>query len=147
MDADDFPIACLDQMLIGIEIITWAGAGGGRDEFSSYHPAQEFFPLNGDQVTQNLFTTVNIIGNRRDVQVLQEQVRRHLAQHSQAEHPAPRRRDRIRDRDRAERAILKHQRDRRRHVAAATPAFVADGEVGHFPRLFAAVLPAQIGHR
>ena len=35
----------------------------------------------------------------------------------------------------------------RRHVAAAAPAFVADGEIGHLPRLFAAVLPAQIGHR
>ena len=75
MDADDFPIAGLDQMLIGVEIITGAGAGGGRDEFGGYHPAQEFFPLNSDQVPQNLFTTMNIIGNRRDVQVFQERFR------------------------------------------------------------------------
>src|SRR5690606_34175915 len=56
----------------GFKVVAGTRAGGGREEAGGHQPAQEFLPLNGDEVAQDLLSPMNVIRDRADVQTLEQ---------------------------------------------------------------------------
>ena len=75
VDADDLVPAFFRQFFVGFEVIAGTRAGGGRQEAGGHQPAQEFLPLDGDKVAQDLLSAMNVVGHRVDVQTFDQTLR------------------------------------------------------------------------